>query len=140
MLREWNEWENVSVDTPVWVRDKEYSAWIPLHFAKYKDGKVFTFVGGRTSHSDPCSEARSMLCSWNFATVEPPEEETNWKEIPVDTPIWVRNSPKEEWVLRYFHSIDYTGAVFAWLDGKKSRDLKNKLVQKVRWNLAKIAL
>jgi len=44
------EWEKVPVDTPVIVETTFGKR--KLHFAKYENGNVFCFVGGRTSWSD----------------------------------------------------------------------------------------
>ena len=46
---EYNEWENTEVDTRILVRDKECNPWEHRHFHKYEKGKVYAFVGGRTS-------------------------------------------------------------------------------------------
>lgn len=45
-------WNEVAVDTKVLVRDNEYMTWIKGYFAKYEDGLVYTFAGGRTSWNE----------------------------------------------------------------------------------------
>ena len=43
------DWSKVAVDTPILVRDFEYSNWLKKHFAKFESGKVYTWRGGGTS-------------------------------------------------------------------------------------------
>ena len=43
----------------------------------------------------------------------------NWSEVPVDTPIFVRNSIEEVWKCRYFAEYK-DGKVYTWRDGKTS--------------------
>lgn len=71
-LREWAEkeyeeppfdWSKVAVDTPILVRDSEKEVWEKKHFAKYENGKVYTWRSGRTSWSS-CTCA---MISWEMA-------------------------------------------------------------------------
>lgn len=56
-LREYNPWEDVPVDTPVWVRyDALDGSYSPRHFAGYKDGLVQVWMDGLTSHSSAMRE------------------------------------------------------------------------------------
>lgn len=57
-FREWLEqeyvepvvdWSNVAVDTKVYVRDSDSESWRPRYFAKFEDGKIFTWANGTTS-------------------------------------------------------------------------------------------
>ena len=59
-FREWLEqeyvepsvdWSKVPVDTKVFVRDSDSESWYPRYFAKFKDGKIFTWTNGVTSFS-----------------------------------------------------------------------------------------
>ena len=52
-LVEYSPWEEVAVDTPVWVLagGKGERGFLPRHFAKYESGFVYTFQEGRTSHT-----------------------------------------------------------------------------------------
>lgn len=43
------DWSKVPVDTKIYVRDEPDHAWKRGHFAKYEDGKVYTFMNGYTS-------------------------------------------------------------------------------------------
>lgn len=72
LLREWAEkeyeeppvdWTKVAVDTPILVRDSEKGVWEKKHFAKYENGKVYTWRSGRTSWSS-CTCA---MISWEMA-------------------------------------------------------------------------
>lgn len=45
------DWSKVAVDTPVLVRDFETSNWLKRYFAKFADGEVYAWVGGKTSWS-----------------------------------------------------------------------------------------
>ena len=45
------DWSKVPVDTPILVRDSEDEEWRNRYFAKYKDGRVFSFSNGATSWS-----------------------------------------------------------------------------------------
>lgn len=46
------DWSNVEVDTPIFVRNRIEDTWKCRYFAKYEDGKVYTWCGGRTSWSN----------------------------------------------------------------------------------------
>ena len=144
MLTEWSPWMDVPLNTPIWVRHDEFGPWGSAHFADYRDGKVWAFRAGCTSHTTKEKEP------WERAVAESPFDNkadpmVDWKKVWVDTPIWVRGREDEDWDLRYFASVDDNGTVYAWLDGKKSRDFKDsrdfedKWFQKVSWNYAKLA-
>lgn len=47
------DWSKVPVDTPIYVRDEEGQKWQPRYFADYKDGKVYTWIDGKTSFTVP---------------------------------------------------------------------------------------
>lgn len=67
-LREYNPAMDFVVDQPIWVRNYQLDKWVPRHFVEYKDGQVWTFREGRTSHScDPNDKVK-----WNFYTTEKP--------------------------------------------------------------------
>lgn len=55
------DWSKVPVDTPILVRDHESALWRKAHFAKYKNNKIYTWFGGRTSWS------RTGMDEWNYA-------------------------------------------------------------------------
>lgn len=70
-LREINPWDDVPVDTPVWVRDSTSTGWFARHFAKYENGVVFCWRDGLTSHSTKNIRALKTR-SWEHATLENP--------------------------------------------------------------------
>lgn len=57
------DWSKVAVDTPIFVRDSEKEVWGKKHFAKYENGKVYTWRSGRTSWS---SNTCTMI-GWEMA-------------------------------------------------------------------------
>lgn len=50
------DWSKVVVDTPIFVRNRIEDVWKCRYFAKYEDGKVYTWCGGRTSWSNVISD------------------------------------------------------------------------------------
>lgn len=69
---EWDdleEFRNLPVDAPIWVRDEEAHAWVPRHFARVEDGRVHAWVGGLTSWS---AQDALNTTTWNEAKL--PEE------------------------------------------------------------------
>ena len=62
------DWNKIEVDTPILVRDYEDGEWIKRYFAKYKDGKVYAWNGGRTG------QIESYMTPWNFAKLAESEE------------------------------------------------------------------
>lgn len=46
------DWSKVEVDTPIFVRNRIEDVWNCRYFAKYEDGKVYTWQLGRTSWSN----------------------------------------------------------------------------------------
>ena len=69
------DWSKVKVDTLIYVRDKTSAPWVTAHFAKYEEGKVCSWFGGRTSFT---SEAKDDYYSWNYAKLAE-SEETVWQ-------------------------------------------------------------
>lgn len=45
------DWSEVATDTPVYAKLYDGGIWNPLHFAKYENGDVYVYTGGRTSWS-----------------------------------------------------------------------------------------
>lgn len=63
------DWSKVKVDTPIYVRINENSPWLPRHFARYENGKVYVWRGGSTSFTE------SEDVSWNYAKLAKSEED-----------------------------------------------------------------
>lgn len=58
--KEWSEqeyveppvdWSKVPVDTKVYVRDFDDESWRPRYFARFENGRIFTWTAGSTSFS-----------------------------------------------------------------------------------------
>lgn len=64
------DWTKVPVDTPILVRDNEYGIWRRRYFAKYENGKVYTWLGGTTSWSVDSGD----VTNWKFAKLAESEE------------------------------------------------------------------
>lgn len=68
LLEEYSEpetdWSKVPVDTPILVRGSEDGDWLRRHFAKYEDGKIYTWKDGHTSWT--VSHDKEVT-GWNFA-------------------------------------------------------------------------
>lgn len=71
-LKEWAEkeyekppidWSKVPVDTPILVKNSEYMKWSHRHFAKFENGKVYTWFKGSTSWSSN----DKITTYWEFA-------------------------------------------------------------------------
>ena len=67
------DWIKVAVDTPIFVRDGENETWAKRHFAKYENGKIYTWTSGTTSWS---GEDDSMI-SWKYAKLATEEDMKN---------------------------------------------------------------
>lgn len=56
------DWSKVPVDTKVYVRDFDSAYWNHRYFAKFEDGKIFTWANGTTSFS---AKAFDDVTWWN---------------------------------------------------------------------------
>ena len=63
------DWNNVAVDTPILVKQYESSEWVRKHFAKYEDGTIYAWTGGRTSWN-----AEGVVTAWKYAKLAESEE------------------------------------------------------------------
>ena len=70
-FEEYVDWENVKIDTPIWVRNSNVVNWLPRHFAKYEDDEVFAFNHGKTSHATNMKD----IALWKYARLDEPSEE-----------------------------------------------------------------
>lgn len=57
-------WSTVEIDTPIYVRNVEDMDWIPRHFAKYENCKVYAWMDGQTSHS---VNDNTEIFEWKYA-------------------------------------------------------------------------
>ena len=62
------DWSKVEVDTPILVRNNECDKWSNRYFAKYEDGKVYAWCGGRTSWNE------TKMFVWKYAKLAESEE------------------------------------------------------------------
>ena len=67
------DWSKVAVDTPILVRDSEKESWRKRYFAKYDNGKVYTWLVGATSWS----AHRSNIACWGIAKLAESEEKND---------------------------------------------------------------
>lgn len=72
LLEEYEEpevdWSKVEVDTPILVKDFQNYNWVKGYFAKYDDGRVWTWYGGKTSWN------ATSMCAWKYAKLAESEE------------------------------------------------------------------
>ena len=127
------DWSKVEVDTPILIRDSENGKWIRRYFAKYEDGRVHAWNGGRASWTEDC------MTPWKYAKLSEDEKEckeleVDWSEVNVDTPILVGEGDGD-WVKRYFAEYK-DGIVYAWCGGSTSWDANNMMMA---WKYAKLA-
>ena len=120
------DWSKVKVDTPLLVRNYINGEWSKRYFAKYEDGKVYTWINGRTSWNE------TGIYTWKYAKLAEPE--VDWNKVEVDTPILVKYSEKGMWIRRKFAKFE-DGVVYAW-HGKETGHSKSYMTP---WNYAKLA-
>lgn len=70
------DWSKVPVDTKILVNAVEGdSGWIPRHFAKYENGKVYAFTYGATSWSrEQNTNINNHMVDWNYAKLADDEQ------------------------------------------------------------------
>lgn len=134
LMKEYEEpqvdWSNVEVDTPILVKQGENGTWIERHFAKYKNGIIYTWKDGHTSWTE------DNMTGWKYAKLpeDEKEPEIDWSKVEVDTPILVKYSEKGMWIRRKFAKFE-DGVVYAW-HGKETGHSKSYMTP---WNYAKLA-
>lgn len=68
-LTEYNPWQDVAIDTPVWVRDLDCAQWVAAHFAGvHHGGALFAWPDGATSHS----QRNGFMIPWRQMTLTNP--------------------------------------------------------------------
>ena len=63
-FKEFINWSTVEIDTPIYVKKFESMDWVPRHFAKYENYKVYAWLDGKTSHS---VNDNTEMSEWNYA-------------------------------------------------------------------------
>ena len=61
--KDYVDWSKVEVDTKILVRDNPDAKWKKQHFAKYENGKVYAWCGGKTSWTIRENE----MCAYIYA-------------------------------------------------------------------------
>jgi len=61
LIREYSIWDDVAIDTKIYVRDDKNDNWDRVYFAEYKDSAVYSFVNGGTSWN------RKYKTKWEYA-------------------------------------------------------------------------
>lgn len=65
------DWSKVEVDTPILVtEDTQLPKWFKRYFAKYENGKIFAWSGGRTSWNSTKYDVEK----WSYAKLAESEE------------------------------------------------------------------
>ena len=62
------DWNEVKIDTPIMVKASKHGNWFKRYFAEYKNGKIYTWGNGLTSHDT------SRMMEWNYAKLAESEE------------------------------------------------------------------
>lgn len=65
------DWDNIAVDTPILVKNKEYENWRRRYFAAYQDGVVYAWVNGKTSWSE---NDNKEAAPWSYVELAESEE------------------------------------------------------------------
>lgn len=68
------DWNKVEVDTAIYVKASKNGNWFKRHFAEYKNGKIYTWGNGLTSHDTP------RMMEWNYAKLAESERKDNISE------------------------------------------------------------
>lgn len=105
------DWTKVPVDTKVLVRASQKHRWDKRYFAKYENGKVFTFVNGYTSWSVSNTK---FLTSWEYARLAEIDEPK--KEVTLEDLREKHNKEhrKHSCTRCYYNKYD-ENCMFAWL-------------------------
>lgn len=70
------DWSKVEVDTPILVKYYKEDTWERRYFAKYENGKVYTWLGGATSWSTSGTDDDYMV-DWKMAKLAESEEKND---------------------------------------------------------------
>ena len=140
--REWGEaeyaevdWSKVAVNTLIFVRDFKDDKWFPRYFCKYEEGRIYAWDDGLTSWTT------KQFCEWDEAKLQEVDPvDVDWANIPVDTPILVRDSANSSWNRRHFCKYE-EGRIYAWDAGFTSRTVDSGYTSRSIkcWKQAKLA-
>lgn len=51
-----------------------------------------------------------------------------WRDVAIDTPVWVRDLDCDKWVAAHFSGVHHGGALFTWPNGATSHSERNGLM------------
>lgn len=144
LLKEWSEKEHeeprIQPEVKTLKKDDKVLvsvdgiSWVKRYFKKYDfaEESVYAYINGATSWS------AGDYNQWKYAKLpedEPKSKpEVDWKNVPVDAKILVRNYEDDEWKPRHFASSK-GGDVYAWAYGCTSHTSKTLIC----WEYAKLA-
>lgn len=75
---------------------------------------------------------------WLVSEYKDPAENVDWSEVPIDTPVLVREYETDKWIPRYFAGINEDGNVIAFDSGATSWSDDGENLT-VNWKQAKLA-
>lgn len=100
-----------------------------------KDGEIISCVNACYADCifdlDTCPFER---LKWLQQEDKEPEIEVDWTKVPIDTPIWVRNSKRQDWIKRNFAGC-IGGKACVFDEGSTSKNYNCVLP----WEYAKLA-
>ena len=83
---------------------------------------------------DDCEQAEEKWLNGEYVAVE-----TDWAEVPIDTPIFVKNHEDDPWQRRHFAGYD-CGTIYAYNNGQTSwTDKIGSLQAREAWKYAELA-
>lgn len=85
-----------------------------------------------------CSYCRMLMLIWLLDQYKEPEEPgVDWSKVPVDTKIYVKEDPYDDWNRRYFAKYE-KGKIYAWYSGYTSWSANGE-DDVTSWTYAKLA-
>lgn len=128
--------------------------WIPvMELLPGDDNPVLVTVYRKDEEGDPLvmmGRWSTMFKNWEvyeddwtvnlykvIAWMRMPEPYIDWREVPVDTKIYVKNNLNTKWIMRYFAKYE-DGKVYAWDCGRTSWSAEYE-GDVVSWRYAKVA-
>ena len=95
----------------------------------FKRKEVLAHFGKEGCDGISCPWCAIMLNLWlDEEYTEPPKPEVDWDNVPVDTPVRVRDREDQAWILRYFKGIDDGNSMCrysVWASGATSKTANN---------------
>lgn len=85
---------------------------------------VLPHFGAKDCDSVNCAWCKFLVDLWlDEEYEEPPKPEVDWKNVPVDTLVRVRNGEDDPWVLQYFNKFceEKNYKFLAWSNGRTSK-------------------